>query len=229
VLSAAAARNLGARSATADYVFFLDSDNWLIEGKMPWCGQILAALAQNPELVVLQREEEGRRFTTDVHPRGRNFSRYCIEWNLIWRRDHFFALGGFDELCGIGNPTLAQTGEVFDLCFKHFDSGIARTVYLPDLRVGHPSLVKIGLSPQRRFENAYGSSFVAIRPLKRRPSILSLFWFTRTVAGCTADIARAGSFAEARLLMGARFLGMWDALSREEPRSRTESERETKA
>lgn len=221
-LPAGAARNLGARSTSSEYVFFLDSDCWLIGENAVWERDLAWALGQKPELVVLQRSEEGRGFLPK-RPSRWNFSRHCIEWNLIWSRDHFLRVGALDELCCTGSSTMAQAGEAFSICFKHFDLPGPRTIYLPSLHVGHPSLIQPKAPPWREFEYAYGSSYVAMRQLRDRPSLLALFWFFRTLAGFGKDMADGLPFRQwerVRSLLRARLLAAWDALRGSGPRPR---------
>jgi len=205
-LPAAAARNLGARAIASDYIWFLDSDNWLIGTAPTWQNQLYSALAQSHELIILQRAEEQRNIPPAMPTRW-NFSRHCIEWNLIWSRQHFLALGGFNPLTGTGSPTLAQGGEAFGICFQHFEPAHYRTLYLPELAVAHPSLTKPQATPAQQFAYMYGSNYVTFSQLRRKPSLLSAYWFMRTLMG----------FAK---LQGsqARALALWDALTRHSPR-----------
>jgi len=220
---AAAARNFGAREAETDYLLFLDSDNWLEECAEGWGDPIARALAAAPHLIVLQRAEHGRSFRPTRRVSRWNFSRHCIEWNLIWRRSHFLELGALDEDACSGSARAAQAGEAFDLCYRHFAQRQRRTVCLPTLRVGHPSLDVAGRSTQRRFEYAYGSHYVAVRQLRRSPSLLSLFWALRTMAGCLRDIGWAllrRQPGELRTTLFPRLLGVWDGLLLSRPRER---------
>jgi hypothetical protein len=219
-LSAAQARNLGAQAAAKEYVLFLDSDNWLSGAAAHWPEALTRALAAGTDLVVLKRGEEGRMFAGVPEVNRWNFSRHCIEWNLVWSRRHFFKLGGLDEECCTGSSTLAQAGEAFDLCFRHFDSG-GSTVYVPNLVVGHPSLDATTKSVRRQWEYAYGANFVVARQLRRKPSLLSLYWWARVVAGFGADAYRglsARSLARARLQVGARWAAVCDGAKSYKPR-----------
>lgn len=221
-LCASAARNVGARHADTAYVLFLDSDCVLLGSPTVWQTRLPSALNEQPHLLILQRGEAGRQIGRSIPGRW-NFSRHCIEWNLIWSREHFFELGGLDEACSPGSATLAQVGEAFSICFRHFESSSAETIYLPDLVVGHPSLSNPDSAPYRQFEYAYGSSYVATRQLRRKPSLLSLFWFIRTLVGFGADISRglrANSMKQTQRLMHARALGAWDGINRSSPRPR---------
>jgi len=218
-----AARNLGARLATTDYLLFLDSDNWLLGEPSAWQTHLASALEKRPEVVVLQRQEEGRKFDHAASVTPWNFSRHCIEWNLVWSRLHFLGLGGFDETCGTGSGSLAQAGEAFDICFRHFSRRSSRTTHLPALAIAHPSLDASCRPRHRQFEYAYGSHFMAMRQLRRAPSALALFWMLRSLGGLGADLvrcARAGSLAQLRLLGGARLLAFWDSVTRDSPRPR---------
>jgi glycosyltransferase involved in cell wall biosynthesis len=222
-MPASAARNLGARLATADYLLFLDSDNWLLGEPSTWEQQLAGALEQEPDVVILQRREEGRTFVPASKVTPWNFSRHCIEWNLVWSRRHFLELGGLDEGCGTGSGSMAQAGEAFDICFRHFSRRSSRTTYLPALEIAHPSLDAPGRPRRQQFEYAYGSNYVAMRQLRRAPSALALFWMLRTLGGLGADVARCarvGSLARLRLLVGARLLALWDSVTRDAPRRR---------
>ncbi|HMA34740.1 MAG TPA: glycosyltransferase [Chloroflexia bacterium] len=221
-VGAAAARNLGARAARSEYIFCPDSDCILVGPAALWQARLKDALARQADLVILGRAEAGRRFSPGKLTRW-NFSRHCIEWTLIWARDHFFALGGLDESYGPGSATAAQAGEGFALVFRHFEQPRSRTIMLPKLLVSHPSLSNTGASPQRQFEYAYGSNYVAMRQLRRRPSLLSLFWFIRTTLGISADLVRglrARSLRQTFYLVYARYLAACDALLRDTPRPR---------
>lgn len=219
-LPAAHARNEGARAATTSHLLFLDSDNWLLGDPGEWRARLGAALSCDPELAVLRRAEEGRRIAPVDRVTGWNFSRHVIEWNLVWRRSHFFELGGFDPGCGPGSPGMAQCGEAFDLCFRHFQRPGASAPYLHSLALGHPALETPGRPLARQLEYAYGSNLVAFRQLRRRPSRLALYWFLRACAGLVADLGRGRADVPGPLLARARLSALWDALQGGEPRPR---------
>jgi hypothetical protein len=192
------ARNYGASFATTQYILFLDSDN-SIEISTDNALNLEQTLKLTPDLIILQRAEANRQIQP-VLPTKYNFSLHCIEWNCIWRREHFLNLGGFDERFGPGSPTMAQTGEAFSLCFKHFAIKNTHTIYLPDIKVHHPSLNNSHKSPQRQFQYAYGSHYAAFEPCLRSPSRLAVFWFLRTLAGFGKDIRQAPLSFRARAL-----------------------------
>lgn len=221
LMSCAAAKNLAARSAESKYIFFQDSDNYLIGEEAIWHQQVSKALTVNPKVIFLQRAEEDRKITVGVEPNRWNFSRHCINWSVIWDKSYFFMLDGFDETTGTGCDTLAQSGEEFTIFFRHFELS-SPSIYLPELLVGHPSLNK-PVTPQRKFEYAYGVFYRTMWQLRRKPSLMSLFWFIRSLAGFANDILhgfRSRSIVETRLLLSARLLAFFDALTRDVPRPR---------
>ncbi|MCW1968669.1 MAG: glycosyltransferase family 2 protein [Anaerolineae bacterium] len=207
------ARNYGASIVTAPFIMFLDSDNIIAASSAITLDKLVQAISQNPDLIILQRAEAGRKIAP-AHPTKYNFSLHCIEWNCIWRREHFWALGGFDERFGPGSPTLAQTGEAFSLCFKHFNTPNNKTIYLPDIKVRHPSLDNSKKSAQRQFEYAYGSHYAAFEPFMRAPSRLATFWFLRTLIGVSKDMLRD------HISLHARLQALYDVFWRKAPRSR---------
>lgn len=211
--SASNARNYGASIVTAPFVIFLDSDNMIAAPSAVTLDKLTQAISHNPDLIILQRAEMGRKIAP-AYPTKYNFSLHCIEWNCIWRREHFWALGGFDERFGPGSPTLAQTGEAFSLCFKHFALRNRKTIYLPDISVQHPSLDNSQKSPQRQFEYAYGSHYAAFEPFMRDPSPLAAYWFVRTLIGFGKDILRD------HISLHARLQALYDVFRRKAPRSR---------
>ena len=219
-MGAGMARNFGALNCTSEFIWFLDSDNWLIDSESGWDPALRAALAPRPDLVVLQRREDSR---TLGHAQGVsrwNFNRECIEWNLIWRREHFLRLGGMDVLCGPGSQSFAQAGEAFDICFRHFAANWP-VVSLPHLAVGHPSLTQT-TSVLRDFCYAYGSSYAVSRQIRRTPSLMALFWLARNaVALCSEATALLGGGDHRRKMrVMARGLGMLDGVVRNAPRLR---------
>lgn len=213
LLSASRARNLGAQHATTPYLFFLDSDCTL-DTFQTSLSHLHSKISQNPDLIILQRSEIGRKIEP-APPIKYNFSLHCIEWNCIWRREHFLNLGGFDERFGPGSPTMAQTGEAFSLCFKHFAIKNTHTIYLPDIKVHHPSLDNSHKSPQRQFQYAYGSHYAAFEPFLCSPSRLAAFWFLRTLAGFGKDIRQAP------LSFRARALALYDVVFGHQPRAKS--------
>lgn len=209
--SASNARNYGASVVTAPFVIFLDSDNIIMPSSNATLIKLDQAITQNPDLIILQRAEMDRKIAP-AYPTKYNFSLHCIEWNCIWRREHFLNLGGFDERFGPGSPMMAQTGEAFSLCFKHFASSNAKTIYLPDIKVAHPSLDNHEKSPQRQFEYAYGSHYAAFEPFLRAPSRLAFFWFLRTLAGFGKDLLKSPHSLK------ARFYALYDVITSANPR-----------
>lgn len=213
LLSAARARNLGADLVDSKYVLFLDPDNQL-QCRLPEVAQLALnhAMDANPDLIVLQRAE-AQRTIANLSPTRWNFAQHCIEWNCIWRCDHFLRLGGFDENLGPGCSTLAQAGEGFDLCFRHFANQDHKTVYVPDIAVKHPTLDNSQASSRRQMEYAYGSAYASFSQLRKSPSALSAFWFARSLVGVLRDASRP---IERR----ARAMALYDALLRVAPRPR---------
>lgn len=209
--SASNARNYGASIVTAPFIMFLDSDNIIAPPSAVTLGKLNQAISQNPDLIILQRAEMSRKIAP-AHPTKYNFSLHCIEWNCIWRREHFLNLGGFDERFGPGSPTMAQTGEAFSLCFKHFAIKNTHTIYLPDIKVHHPSLDNSHKSPLRQFQYAYGSHYAAFEPFLRAPSRLAAFWFLRTLAGFGKDLLKSP------YSLKSRFYALYDVITSANPR-----------
>lgn len=220
-ISAAKARNLGASFVATDYVWFLDSDSWLVtKDAQLWQEALAKAISQKPDLIVLQRAEEERTIKKYVKPNQWNFSRHCIEWNLIWNKKHFFNIGKLNEKCGIGSENLAQAGEVFTPLFKHFSCRDNKTIYLPFLKVGHPSLTK-PTTKYRLFEYQYGSSYTTFQEIRCNFSCLAIYWFTKTLGGCILDIRRGWNNNLVSILVTARLLALWDAIITGYPRCRS--------
>lgn len=220
-LSIAQAKNLGARHVNADYIALIDSDNWLIGQREVWQSRLRHAMAQRPQLIALQRAESDRRFPMRVAPTPWNFSRHTIGWSVIWQRDHFFRLGMLDER--FGGESLAGCGEEFPILFRHFAGKANRTIFLPELLMGHPSLDK-PVSDQRKMEYIYGSAFATMRQLRENPSLMSLYWFAWSLAGFGVSGLRAmkaGSFKMLKIQVHARLLALTDALVKDTPRKRT--------
>jgi glycosyltransferase involved in cell wall biosynthesis len=103
------ARNLGAREAAGDILFFIDSDVQVYPGTL---GRVLNAFAQDPQLsAVIGSYDDSpgsENFLSQyrnlmhcyVHQRGRKDA--CTFWSGCGaiRKDVFFEFGGFDEAYG---------------------------------------------------------------------------------------------------------------------------------
>lgn len=212
-LSASQARNFGARHALTPYILFLDGD-CIIEANVSGNSSLNKSFTAGADLIILQRAEAERRIQP-AKPTKYNFSLHCIEWNCIWRREHFLALSGFDERLGPGSPTMAQTGEAFSLCYKHFAMRNARTEYMPEILVHHPSLDNAH-NPTKRQLYAYGSHYAAFEPLIRAPSMLAAYWFLRTLGGFGKDLVTS------RYSFRARAMALYDSIFLAQPRKKSD-------
>lgn len=90
----AAARNRGLRSSTADYVVFLDADDWLAPGFF-WV--LLHGLSEHPELAAIITDVELVNCHRDVLPAQMDAMVWSMPSNMIMRRSVADLLGGFPE------------------------------------------------------------------------------------------------------------------------------------
>src|SRR5579859_4242969 len=106
----AAARNRGLRSSTADYVVFLDADDWLAPGFF-WV--LLHGLSEHPELSALVTDVELVNCHREVLPAQLDAMVWSMPSNMIMRRSVADLLGGFPE-----DPAFRGAHASEDMVFK---------------------------------------------------------------------------------------------------------------
>jgi glycosyltransferase involved in cell wall biosynthesis len=135
----ARARNLGARSAKGDILFFFDADVFIPQDAI---GRILATFQSNPDLAALFGSYDDEPFENNFLSQYKNlFHHYThqkakVDASTFWsgcgaiRRDVFQAMGGFNE--GFRRPAI----EDIDLGYRMKNAGY-RIRLLKELQVKH--------------------------------------------------------------------------------------------
>ena len=129
-----ASLKLGARVATAKYLFFTDDDAHISAVEIH---DLRQKLRQSLDIIVAKRWDVERKWTTQ--PTIYSLPSYFIEWNIIIKRKLFSEIGGFDEI-GVGSNHPAQSGEAFILIVKSMRCHRARIEYLSSMEIQHPRL-----------------------------------------------------------------------------------------
>jgi len=145
---ASRARNLGAREATDPLVAFVDDDCVV---PADWLQRIGDHFDRQPEISMLYGQvaippgveigENSLPLLIFERPRllrpDRPFELYGMSANLAVRRAFFAAMGGFDELLGVG--ARLRAGEDFDFQYRAYLAGSV-TAIVPDVTVDHYGL-----------------------------------------------------------------------------------------
>ncbi len=190
VIPAAIARNLGAKHANGEFLFFLDDDAVLVAERNE-VERLLEILLLNTNAGVTHRGEirEGKYITSWPSDKGginqRNFSKYGIEWNLIIRKELFIKCGGFPEI-GAGSRHAALSGEAFVLMANLLGRGVSIKRF-NDIRVAHPTLLKKENTAVNLLGYFYGAGYSVGVSLKHLSLVSSIYWVLRAVSASIAD------------------------------------------
>ncbi len=139
----AAARNVGIKAAKADFIAFLDSDDWFFKDKLKLQ---LAAMHRNPGFLISHTQEKWLR-------RGKHLNQkkcHRKEQGDLYRR----SLG----LCVVGMSTVMVRRELFDLvgifdeslpCCEDYELWLRVAAQYPFLLIDTPLAVKEGGRPDQ--------------------------------------------------------------------------------
>ncbi len=152
----AAARNLGARTASGDTLVFLDADT---QPEPDWLEELLAPF-QDPDVVAVKgaySTNQGRLLPRFVQlefeykyarlARAKRVD-FLDTGTVALRRAHFLAAGGFDERFP------ANSAEDVDLAFRLAEQG-ARFVFEPNARVRHQHPERLREYLQKKLRYGY--------------------------------------------------------------------------
>ena len=225
VITAANARNLGALNADGEFLFFLDDDALLIAAPQDF-RRLLGELTSALDAAVCHRGELVDGCYCSHWPKGvnlvteRNFSAFCIEWNIIVRSDLFFANGAFPEI-GAGSQHAALSGEVFVFLARLLGAGF-RLRMIDYVRVAHPSLMKPGNPASNLLGYFYGAGYSVGISIRYFSFPTKLYWLVRvavaTVYDCTYRFRAYNKSIQPAVqnlgakLMRTRFTGFLDGL-----------------
>jgi glycosyltransferase involved in cell wall biosynthesis len=190
IIPAAEARNLGANYAKGEFLFFLDDDALLIAERDD-VERLLKNLELNIDAGLCHRGEilNGKYIThwpSDIATiNQRNFSKYCIEWNVIIRKNIFLKYEGFPNI-GAGSRHAALSGEMFVLMARLLGGKIQihRFNYI---RVAHPALLKNDNSASNLLGYFYGAGYSVGTSLKYLSLLSATYWLLRSISASVAD------------------------------------------
>lgn len=176
LISASAARNLGASHAVSDYVMFLDDDAELAQVDL---AQLDLALQSSPDLVSLKRHDI--ELNPTKKPNVFSIPKYFIEWNMMIRRDLFMKCGGFPEI-GVGSAHPAKSGEAFILTVNLLQNYGANVIHVGSSVVCHPTL-EIDLSSEKARGYLFGLGYAVGYSIKWMTPMQSVYWVLRLLCG----------------------------------------------
>lgn len=191
VIPAAEARNLGAEHANGQFLFFLDDDAVLV-AEPGAVERLLQDFSSDIDAWVTQRGEiiDGKYITHwppgEVNINQRNFSKFCIEWNIIIRKSAFLKYGGFPHI-GAGARHAALSGEVFVLIAKLLGSR-TQIRKLNYIRVAHPPLLKKDNNALNLLGYFFGAGYSVGISLKYFSLFSAFYWLLRSISAAVADL-----------------------------------------
>lgn len=153
----AIARNLGARAATGEVLFFLDADCSIHANAVGLAGQLLT---ENPDVAALVGSYDDRPTAPNLLSQYKNLAHHAVhqaapsEGFTFWgacgviRRDVFVQLGGFDET--YGRPCI----EDIELGYRLVESGFRIRMCRDLLITHHKTWRPLGLFKTEVFDRA---------------------------------------------------------------------------
>lgn len=191
---ASRARNAGLKAAAGDIVLFPDDDCWY----PPWFLEKAVQLFRDHDCAALA----GR--AADVHGRSIN-GRYDaapgwigrhniwttqIEWVVLFRRDILVAVGGYDEIIGVGAGTPWGASEGQDVMLRVLAAG-HRAYYDPGLYGHHPELeVQTPNSDMTRKGRAYARGMGYVLRQHHFSTAHAAYWMVRPAIGALVNLLR---------------------------------------
>ena len=171
-LSASSARNMGARVATANYLFFIDDDAYISAAEIH---DFRKTLQHNLDVISAKRWDVKVKWNT--LPSIYTLPNYFIEWNIIIKRKLFLEMSGFDEI-GVGSNHPAQSGEAFILLVKAIRDHRARLGSLSSMEIRHPRL-DISLRSEKARGYLYGLGYSIGFSMKHMSIMQKVYWCAR--------------------------------------------------
>ena len=189
-VSSSFARNVGLRECVGDIVAFPDDDCVYPAGIL---AHVLEVFSRRPELSVLTGPaitEDGRLSSGRWSPEAgiitaRTVWTQVIEFNLFTRRAVLQAVGGFDEMLGIG--TVFGSAEGPDLVLRIIRNGKA-AYYDTSLRVVHPDKARTPEAHRRAF--SYGRGFGYVLYKNNTEKMVTLKFIVRPFGGFLISVVK---------------------------------------